>query len=152
MKILMVCLGNICRSPLAEGILKSKLPESFQVDSAGTIAMHEGQHPDKRSVVVAQTHGIDISRQRSRPIKPKDLETFNKIFCMDLHNFQDVVSMAETEAQRGKIRLILEEAGNFGETNEVPDPYYGDIEDFEKVFRLLDSACEIIAQQLKSNI
>jgi len=88
MKILMVCLGNICRSPLAEGIMRSKLPEDFIVDSAGTIDMHQGSNPDKRSVKTAAKYGIDISKQLSRPITTEDLNHFDKIYCMDLSNLK----------------------------------------------------------------
>lgn len=147
MKILIVCLGNICRSPLAEGILRSKLPESFFVDSVGTISMHEGETPDKRAVQTAANHGVDISKQRSRPITKEDLEIFDKIFCMDLKNLKDVISMTKDEEQRQKIHLFLEEAGNH-QNLEVPDPYWGDMSDFENVFQLLDSACNKIARQL----
>lgn len=150
MKILMVCLGNICRSPLAEGILKSKLKGDFEVDSVGTISMHEGEQPDKRAIKTAFNRGIDISGQRSRPITAKDLEEFDKIYCMDLNNMQDVFSLAKNEAQRQKIQLFLEEAGNTGENNEVPDPYWGDMEDFEEVFQLLDNAAEKIARKLSA--
>lgn len=144
----MVCLGNICRSPLAEGIMKAKLPEGFTVDSAGTISQHEGEHPDKRAIATARKHGIDISQQRSRPITEGDLDNFDKIFCMDLHNYKDVVSMAKTEEQRKKISLFLEAAGNYTENNEVPDPYFGGLEGFEKVYQLLDEAAETIAKNL----
>ncbi len=147
MKILVVCLGNICRSPLAEGILKSKLPEHFFVDSAGTIAMHEGKHPDKRAIKTAQNHGIDIFGLKSRPIKKSDLENFDHIFCMDLNNMEDVISIAENEEQRKKISLFLEEAGN-QKNAEVPDPYYGDLSGFEEVYQLLDEAAEKIAAKL----
>lgn len=88
MKILMVCLGNICRSPLAEGIMKSKAPENFFIDSAGTISMHEGKHPDQRAIQTASHHGIDISQQRSRPITQADFENFDKIYCMDVDVLQ----------------------------------------------------------------
>ena len=151
MKILAVCLGNICRSPLAEGILKSKLPENFLVDSAGTISMHEGKKPDSRSIEVAENHGIDISKQRSRPITTKDFENFDKIYCMDLSVYEDVISMAKNEEQRQKISLFLAEAGNFGNDNEVPDPYWGNLNDFEKVFLLLEEASEKIAKDLKES-
>jgi protein-tyrosine phosphatase len=142
MKILMVCLGNICRSPLAEGILKSKLPENFIVDSAGTIDMHQGQKPDFRSIAVAEKHGIDISQQRSRPITTQDLERYDLIFCMDDNNLEDVRKMTKNKQQKEKIQLILPLQKN------VPDPYYGDISDFENVFNLLDSACTILAQNI----
>lgn len=145
----MVCLGNICRSPLAEGIMKSKLPENFEVDSCGTISMHEGEHPDRRSVKVASNHGIDISKQRSRPLQKKDFKNFDIIFCMDTKNLEDVYSMAENEEQRQKVKLFLEFAGNHQDA-EVPDPYWGDLQDFENVFQLLDNASENIALKLQS--
>lgn len=143
----MVCLGNICRSPLAEGIMKTKLPEDYMVDSAGTISMHEGEHPDKRAIKTAANHSIDISKQRSRPITAKDFEIFDKIYCMDVDVLADVVSKAENEEQRQKISLFLEAAGDHKNT-EVPDPYWGDMKDFENVFQLLDKGCDKIAENL----
>ncbi|MCS4302039.1 low molecular weight protein-tyrosine-phosphatase [Chryseobacterium sp. BIGb0232] len=147
MKILMVCLGNICRSPLAEGIMKTKVPESFVVDSAGTIAMHEGEHPDKRAIKTAANHSVDISRQRSRPITRADYETFDKIYCMDIDVFEDVVSKAENKEERQKISLFLEVLGD-RENAEVPDPYWGDLKDFENVFQLLEKGCDAIRKQI----
>lgn len=144
----MVCLGNICRSPLAEGILKSKLPEDFIVDSAGTISMHKGSAPDRRSISTAKEHGIDISHQKSRPITQQDLVDFDIIYCMDKSNFRDVLSLTKNDDQRAKISLILESSGNT-EVMEVPDPYYGGIDGFENVFQLLDKACDILASQLQ---
>jgi len=131
--------------------MKSKLPESFSVDSAGTISMHEGEHPDKRAVKTADNHGIDISKQRSRPITKKDLENFDKIFCMDLTNFENVISLAENEEQRQKISLLMEAADMNHASGEVPDPYWGGMEDFEKVYHLLDEACETISNKLKTS-
>lgn len=148
MKILMVCLGNICRSPLAEGIMKTKLPESYTVDSAGTISMHEGEHPDKRAIKTAANHNIDISRQRSRPITRTDFEIFDKIYCMDVDVLADVVSRAKNEEERQKVSLFLEASGDHGNT-EVPDPYWGDMSDFEKVFQLLDKGCDAIKNQIQ---
>lgn len=147
MKILMVCLGNICRSPLAEGIMKTKVPGNFVVDSAGTISMHEGEHPDKRAVKTAANHNIDISKQRSRPITRKDFETFDKIYCMDIDVFEDVVSKTRNEEERQKVFLFLEILGDH-ENAEVPDPYWGDMSDFEKVFQLLDKGCNAIKNQI----
>lgn len=147
MKILMVCLGNICRSPLAEGIMKTKVPDNFLVDSAGTISMHEGEHPDKRAVQTAANHGINISDQRSRPITKADLETFDKIYCMDIDVMADVVSKARNEEQRRKISLFLEVLGDH-ENAEVPDPYWGDMKNFEEVFQLLDRGCDAIKNQI----
>ncbi|WP_278380362.1 low molecular weight protein-tyrosine-phosphatase [Chryseobacterium arthrosphaerae] len=148
MNILMVCLGNICRSPLAEGIMKTKLPESFMVDSAGTISMHEGEHPDKRAVKTAANHHIDISKQRSRPITRADFKTFDKIYCMDVDVLADVVSKAENEEERQKISLFLDALGDH-KNAEVPDPYWGNMSDFEKVFQLLDRGCDAIKNQIQ---
>ena len=147
----MVCLGNICRSPLAEGILKAKLSESFFVDSAGTISMHEGENPDKRAIKTSANHGIDISKQKSRPLLSSDLDKFDKIYCMDLKNLEDVISMTKNEEQRKKVHLFLEEAGNH-QNAEVPDPYWGDMNDFENVFQLLDDACNKISHQLQQQV
>jgi protein-tyrosine phosphatase len=150
MKILMVCLGNICRSPLAEGIMKTKLSGDFFVDSVGTISQHEGEHPDKRAIDTAVNHGIDISKQRSRPIKSSDLENFDKIYCMDLDVYEDVISKAKNEEQRQKISLFLEVLGDH-KNAEVPDPYWGGMDEFEKVFQLLDKGCNMIVKQLTVN-
>ena len=146
MNILMVCLGNICRSPLAEGIMKTKVPVDFLIDSAGTISLHEGKHPDKRAVETAAQHGIDISNQRSRPITAADFEKFDKIYCMDIDVMADVVSKARTEKQRQKVSLFLEVLGDH-ENAEVPDPYWGGTDEFEHVFQLLEAGCSKIAAQ-----
>ncbi|WP_294304501.1 low molecular weight protein-tyrosine-phosphatase [uncultured Chryseobacterium sp.] len=147
MNILMVCLGNICRSPLAEGIMKTKVPADFLVDSAGTIALHEGKQPDKRAIETAARHGIDISKQKSRPITAADFEKFDKIYCMDIDVMADVVSKARTEKQRQKISLFLEVLGDH-ENAEVPDPYWGGEDEFEHVFQLLEKGCDAIAGQV----
>lgn len=147
MKILMVCLGNICRSPLAEGIMKTKVPENFMVDSAGTISMHEGEHPDKRAIKTAAHHNIDISRQRSRPITRSDYETFDKIYCMDASVYKDVMAKALNEEERQKVSLFLDVLENC-KNAEVPDPYWGDMKDFENVFQLLDKGCDAIRNQI----
>jgi protein-tyrosine phosphatase len=139
MRILMVCFGNICRSPLAEGILKSKLNANFEVDSAGTAAYHVGNPPDQRSIAVAQQFGIDISQQRARQFKKDDFNNFDLIFVMDQNNYNDVVELA-TPAQRRKVHLLRK-------NNEVPDPYYGDASAFEAVFHLIDTACETLVKQ-----
>ena len=151
MKILVVCLGNICRSPLAEGILKSKLPENFTVDSAGTISLHEGEHPDKRAVETAESHGISIGKQKSRPITKKDFEAFDKIYCMDLSVYEDVISMAKNEEQRTKVALFLEEAEIPENNYEVFDPYWSGLDGFEKVYALLEEASEKIKSKLLNN-
>jgi protein-tyrosine phosphatase len=147
-KILMVCLGNICRSPLAEGILQSKLPKhQFIVDSAGTGDWHAGQQPDKRSVLTAKNRGLDISCQKARQIKVSDFEEFDYIYVMDSSNLRDVTRLATTTATKGKVKLMMDEVFP-GENVDVPDPYYGGPEGFDKVYDMLDEACEIVAQKL----
>lgn len=138
---MMVCLGNICRSPLAEGILQSKISDEHFVDSAGTGDWHVGQAPDKRSIQVARNYGVDISGQRARQFKPSDFKEFDLILAMDDSNYDNLLKMAETEEEKNKVRLILTP----GEI--VPDPYWGDERDFENVFQILDEATEKIAAE-----
>lgn len=148
-KILMVCLGNICRSPLAEGILKSKLSsESFVVDSAGTAGYHVGELPDGRSIEVARKYGIDITNQRSRKFTKADFDKFDIIFAMDQNNYADIVALSENEEQHEKVKMILNELYP-DENRSVPDPYYGGDQGFENVYKMLDEACEIIASKLE---
>lgn len=150
MKILVVCLGNICRSPLAEGILASKLPEHFVVDSAGTISLHEGEQPDKRAVAVAHKYGIDISAQKSRPITPHDFQIYDYIFCMDRTVLHDVIELTDSEEERNKVSLFLEAAGMDVNNCEVKDPYWSDAEGFRETFELLKQASEAICNKLTS--
>ncbi len=147
LKIVMVCLGNICRSPLAEGILKAKLPKDYVVDSAGTGAWHTGQQPDKRSIATAKNRGLDITNQRARQFKVSDFDTFDYIYVMDNSNYKDVLSLAPTEESKSKVKLILNEIFP-NENVDVPDPYYGGDDGFENVFDMLDQACEAIARKL----
>ncbi len=142
MKILMVCLGNICRSPLAEGIMKQKAAENgleWTVDSAGTGAWHAGELPDRRSIATARKKGVDISDQRARQFQIADFERFDKIFVMDTQNMSDVLRLATSEAHRGKVELMLDQI-HPGLRRSVPDPYYDD-NGFEEVFDMLDQAC-----------
>ncbi|MGQ3679577.1 low molecular weight protein-tyrosine-phosphatase [Tenacibaculum discolor] len=148
-KILMVCLGNICRSPLAEGILQSKLSSgNFAVDSAGTAGYHVGELPDGRSIEVARKYGIDITNQRSRKFVKADFDKFDIIFTMDQSNYGDIVAMSENEEQHEKVKMILNELYP-NENRNVPDPYYGGNQGFENVYKMLDEACEIIASKLE---
>lgn len=147
MKILMVCLGNICRSPLAEGILKSKLANeniSAYVDSAGTGGYHIGSTPDERSIQIAKKYGIDLTDQRARKIRSIDFEEFDLIFAMDTYNYQDLRKMAR-EDEWSKIKMILNESFP-GENRSVPDPYYGEHDGFETVYQMLDQACNRIVE------
>lgn len=148
-KILMVCLGNICRSPLAEGILASKLSdENFFVDSAGTAGYHIGSQPDKRSIAIAKTKGVDITYQRARQFQAKDFDEFDFIYAMDSSNYKDILKLAPNKESKAKVKMILNELFP-GENVDVPDPYYGSENGFSTVFDMLDQACEIIAEKLK---
>lgn len=147
-KILMVCLGNICRSPLAEGILQSKLPkEKFIVDSAGTGNWHVGQLPDQRSIATAKSHGIDITNQRAQHFTAKHFEQFDYIYAMDMSNYKNILQLAPNEQAKSKVKLILNELFP-NENVEVPDPYYGGDAGFENVYKMLDEACTIIAKKI----
>lgn len=146
-KILMVCLGNICRSPLAEGILKSKVDSSkVTVDSAGTGDWHIGNEPDKRSIAVGKKYNINITNQRGRQFSASDFDDFDSIYVMDNSNKQNVLALAKNDAQREKVKLILNEIFP-GENVDVPDPYYGGDSGFENVFKMLDEACDKIVKQ-----
>jgi protein-tyrosine phosphatase len=147
-KILMVCLGNICRSPLAEGILASKLPkEKFIVDSAGTGSWHIGSNPDSRSIATAKKNKIDISRQKGRQISIHDFEQFDYIYVMDNSNYQDVIRLTNNPEHHQKVQLILNELYP-DENVDVPDPYYGTPNGFEMVYNMLDEVSTIIAAKL----
>ncbi len=152
-KILMVCLGNICRSPLAEGILKDKLRKNKiegYVDSAGTAAYHEGERPDPRSVEIARKNGVDITDQLARKFRVEDFDFFDKIFVMDSSNYDNVMSLARNEKDREKVDLILNQSMP-GENFAVPDPYYDDKDGFKNVFKMLDSASNAIIDNIKKN-
>ncbi len=148
MKVLMVCLGNICRSPLAEGILQHKINTfnlDWEVQSAGTGNWHIGELPDSRSILTAQKHGIDITHQRGAQLKYSDLEEYDLIFAMDSSNYQNILRLAVRDEQRKKVHLIM----NMIEPKEnrsVPDPYWND-DGFELVYEMLDKACNAIIQK-----
>lgn len=151
-KILMVCLGNICRSPLAEGILQSKLnPSLYYVDSAGTGNWHVGEHPDKRSIQIANKYGIDISKQKCRQFNSSDFEQFDLIYVMDQSNYKNVIKLAPNKDLKNKVQLILNE--QFPNKNlDIPDPFWGNIDDFDQVYKMLDEVCEIISAKLKLSL
>lgn len=148
MRVLMVCLGNICRSPLAEGILdhKIKLHQlDWTVDSAGTSGWHEGEKPDTRSIDVAIQHQIDISKQKSRKYTVDDFDNFDLILAMDSSNYQDIIKLARNESDKNKVKLIL----NYSYPNSnkaVPDPYYEG--GFEYVYTEIEKAIEHLIKDI----
>lgn len=150
MKFLMVCLGNICRSPLAEGILRDKIKKealNWEVDSAGTSGYHDGELPDKRSIAIAKEHGLDITDQRSRKLTKQDLDNFDIIYVMDSSNYNDVMNLCETTTQKSKVRLIMNMV--MPERNvAVPDPYWED-SGFKKVYLMLDEAGAAIVKNYR---
>ncbi len=149
-KVLMVCLGNICRSPLAEGILKSKVnPDLVFIDSAGTGGYHIGERPDPRSIAVARYHGLDISYQRCRKFALQDFDDFDIIYAMDKSNYQNMLRLADSPDKAKKVKLLLEEVNL--DTTEVPDPYYGGEMGFENVFQLISTACDVIADRINNS-
>ena len=148
--ILMVCLGNICRSPLAEGLLRSKIEKlniDIYIDSAGTGNSHIGEHPDNRTIVNAKKHGVDISKLKARQFQVEDFDKFDIIFAMDSSNYSDIISLARNENDKHKVEMILNRL--YPDSNmAVPDPYFGDEQGFENVFILLEKVCDVIANSL----
>lgn len=146
-KILFVCLGNICRSPVAEGImlhLNDKHNLKWTIDSAGTANYHVGEAPDRRTVANARRNGVDLSPLRARQFITEDFKKFDRIFVMDKSNHNNVLKLANTQEDKSKVELLLNVL--HPETDmEVPDPYYGGEEDFEQVFQLVWKACEHLA-------
>ncbi|MEM9884294.1 MAG: low molecular weight protein-tyrosine-phosphatase [Bacteroidota bacterium] len=148
MKILMVCLGNICRSPLAEGILKKKVEENqldWEVGSAGTGAWHVGELPDNRSIRTARQHGIDITDQRARQFTAKDFKDYDLILAMDSTNYRNILQLDLASEYKDKVKMIL----NYLEPQKnesVPDPYWND-NGFEKVYQMLEAACTALVEQ-----
>ena len=148
--ILFVCLGNICRSPLAEGVFRSVLgdlgmADDFLINSAGMGDWHAGQAPDHRSIAIARTNGLDISGQRARMIRPEDFRRFDLILGMDRKNIVELLEVAPAPF-RDRIHLFLDFAGS-GAT-EVPDPYFGDAAGFAETYRLIRAASEGLAKKL----
>lgn len=149
MKILMVCLGNICRSPIAEGVVKMKLQNAgfnALVDSAGLLNYHSGEQPDHRAMETAARFGIDISFQRARQITKNDFEKFDLIFAMDSSVFSELKSFRHPSGQK-KVHLFLEYAG-YPPGSNVPDPYYGTMRHFEECFKLIDSASNALVKRI----
>ncbi|WP_417608843.1 low molecular weight protein-tyrosine-phosphatase [Owenweeksia hongkongensis] len=150
MKILMVCLGNICRSPLAEGILREKVKDlNVETDSAGTSAYHVDEAPDTRSIQIGRKHNINISDLRGRQFVVEDFDRFDLIYVMDQSNYHKVILMARNEEDKSKVRYILNEIEPKSNA-EVPDPYYGGDMGFENVYKMLDAATDKIVEKIKN--
>lgn len=146
MKILMVCLGNICRSPLAHGVLEHLVKEknlNWEIDSAGTGNWHVGEQPDRRSIAIAKKYGVDISNQCCRQFQSEDFENFDHILVMDQNNLSDVISLAQTDADFGKVRLFLK-------NGIVPDPYLDD-KQFDPVYKMIEKRCHELIEELNTN-
>lgn len=153
LKILMVCLGNICRSPIAHGLLQHKAEKRglrWTVDSAGTSDWHAGELPNINSIAVMKKHGIDITYQRSRPIVKQDLETFDIIYVMDASNYQNVKNMAVNSNEIAKIHLIMNEV-NPGHNQPVPDPWGLTEKHYEEVYEMLDKATDKVIEKFSAN-
>ncbi len=149
--ILLVCMGNICRSPMAEGVLRNRLAQrardlAVKIDSAGTHGYHAGSPPDRRAQVAAARRGIDISGLAARRVEAEDFERFDVILAMDTENLEYLLQEAEPE-QHGKIRLFLDYAADSGR-REVPDPYYGGPIGFERVLDLIEEAVDGLIDEL----
>jgi protein-tyrosine phosphatase len=151
MKILMVCLGNICRSPLAHGILQGKVTEAglnITVDSAGTNGYHDGELPDPRSIAKANEYDLDITNQQSRQITRSDIQEFDLIYVMDASNYNNVIALCSTTEEKTKVKMIMNEVQP-GKNISIPDPYYGESDGFENVYQMLDLACDKIIENLR---
>lgn len=149
MKILMVCLGNICRSPLAHGLLRKKSAVNslnFEVDSAGTSGFHVGEAPDPRMRETAKRFGLNIDDLKSRQFVRSDFNEFDLIYSMDKSNYSNIIALASSESDKAKVKLILNES-NPGSDLEVPDPYYGGDQGFIDVYNMLDLATDKIIEQ-----
>jgi protein-tyrosine phosphatase len=150
-RVLFVCMGNICRSPMAEAVFRSLARRTWpdlavEADSAGTHGYHAGRPPDERALRVARAHGIDMSAQRARQLLVEDFDRFDRILAMDLKNQQTALALAPASL-RHRVRLLLEYAPQLG-MREIPDPYYGELADFERVFELSQQAAQGLLQSL----
>jgi protein-tyrosine phosphatase len=149
-RILFVCAGNICRSPLGEGVLRHQaagrgIAHLIETESAGTGGWHQGDPPDRRSITVARRHGIDISRQSARQLRLGDFNSFDLIFAMDRDNLRNIVRLAPHDSS-ADIHLFMDFVA--GTSRDVPDPYYGDDSDFEAVFAMIDEGCRALLDTL----
>lgn len=152
MKILMVCLGNICRSPMADGLLRKKVKDEnleIIVDSAGTSNHHRNEAPDSRMRATAKKFDCSIDDLRARQFVVEDFDQFDLIYAMDANNYNSIISLSRSEHDASKVKMILNELYP-GENRGVPDPYYGGEQGFVDVYRMLDEATDVIIKNLKN--
>ncbi|MFM7566631.1 MAG: low molecular weight protein-tyrosine-phosphatase [Flavobacteriales bacterium] len=150
MRILMVCLGNICRSPLADGILRYRVSQknlNWVVDSAGTAGYHVGSPPDDRMIKTAYKNGIALSSLRARQFTCDDFEAFDRIYVMDRSNYKNIITLAKSPTEKAKVHFLLDHLFP-NQEEEVPDPYYGSQKDFDHVFHLTDRAINQLLKDL----
>lgn len=148
----MVCLGNICRSPMADGLLRRKVKEqnlNVLVDSAGTANYHIGSTPDYRMIETAKSRGTDIHNLSARQFSQKDFQDFDLIYVMDESNLSNVIKLTTNSTEQQKVKLILEELYP-NENRRVPDPYYGSMQDFMDIYDLLDEVTDVIIEKIKN--
>jgi len=145
-KILMVCLGNICRSPMAEGIVRKEFADNgidIQIDSAGTAAYHVGEGADNRAQAELRKHGIDISDERAQKFIPTHFQEYDLIFAMDRENYADIIYQAQSDEEIAKVEMLMNMIEP-GKNISVPDPYYGGDEGFKEVYRMIKKAAEVL--------
>lgn len=148
----MVCLGNICRSPMAQGIAEHKFAQKgldVFVDSAGTSDYHIDHAPDPRAIKKSAEYGIDITNYRGRQLVKKDFEDFDRIFVMDASNYENALLLTTDPNETKKVEMILN-LSNQNTNMSVPDPYFGAEDGFENVYQLLDAACDILVKEIES--
>lgn len=151
-RILMVCLGNICRSPMADGLLRRKVKENklnVFVDSAGTANYHTGSKPDERMCLTAKNNHTPIDDLKARQFTVADFESFDVIYAMDGENYNHILKLSKSDVDKNKVKLILNELYP-AENRAVPDPYYGTLADFQAVYDLLDKATDVVITQLQN--
>lgn len=152
-RVQFVCMGNICRSPAAEGLFRHHVAEQgladrFHIESAGTIGYHAGEPPDERMARAARRRGVDISAQRANHFRPADFERFDLILAMDRANLRDILAHDRQGLHAHRVRLFLDFHPNPPPVRDVPDPYYGGLEGFEHVLDLIEASCPNIARHL----
>ncbi len=151
MRILFVCLGNICRSPMAEGIMRAKLVErelDLVLDSCGTTAFHEGENPDPRAQEEMKARGVEIGDLVARPFRDEDFQRFDRIYTMDRQNQEDILDRAQDDEERAKVDMVLNRIPELERDTPVPDPYFGAEDGFRTVYELLDRASEHILKEI----